>query len=243
MIEKIAIVPGSFDPITLGHLDVIKRAAKLYNKVIVAVMINDQKKYMFKLSARTEMVKAAVADIENIEVISSTDMLWKIAKAHNACAIVKGIRNTIDLEYESKMAKYNIEQYPEAETIFLPANANLVDVSSTEVRERINQGKDLTELVPKPVKELIDKYFAITQVKITSVNNYFDSISIKMYNETFSPILNKAESFISNLDHALEKSDENARMQCRVIGWDDDTKIIIKAAITAYREYVKGLIK
>lgn len=243
MTEKIAIVPGSFDPITLGHLDIIKRAAKLYDKVIVAVMINDQKKYMFKLSARTEMAKAAVADIKNIEVISSTDMLWKTAKAHNACAIVKGIRNTTDLEYENKMAKYNTEHYPEAETIFLPADANLVDVSSTEVRERINQGKDLTEIVPKPVIELIDNYFAITQVKITSVNNYFDSISIKMYNETFSPILNKAESFISNLDHALEKSDENARMQCRVIGWDDDTKSVIKAAITAYREYVKGLIK
>lgn len=243
MAEKIAIVPGSFDPITYGHLNIIKRAAKIYDKVIVAVMINDQKKYMFKLSARTEMVKAAVADIENVEVISSTGMLWQTAKDYNACAIIKGIRNTNDLEYESKMAKYNTEHYPEAETVFLPADNKLVDVSSTEVRERINQGKDLTDIVPKSVIELIDKYFAITQVEIGSVNNYFDSISIKMYNETFSPILNKAESFISNLDHALQKSDENARMQCRVIGWDDDTKSIIKAAITAYREYVKGLIR
>ena len=189
---KIAIVPGSFDPITYGHLNIIKRAAKIYDKIIVAVMINDQKKYMFKLSARTEMVKAAVAGIENVEVISSTGMLWQAAKDHNACAIIKGIRNTTDFEYETKMAKYNIEHFPEADTVFLPAGDNLVDVSSTEVRERINQGKDLTEIVPKPVIELIDKYFAITQAEIASASNYFDSISIKMYNETFNPILNKA---------------------------------------------------
>lgn len=237
MKERIAIIPGSFDPITNGHLNIIKRTAKMYDKIIVAVMINDQKKYMFKLSAREEMAKAAVAGMENVQVISSVGMLWQTAKTLNACAIVKGVRNAVDLEYEKKMAEYNSEYYPEAETIFLPADDTLTDVNSTAVRELIKQNKDFSSIVPIPVAELIESY--LSQTQIINIDNYFEHIPITYYNKKIHPALNKAESFISNMDHALEKSDENARMQCRVIGWDEDTKALLKLLINNYREEIK----
>ena len=98
----IAIVPGSFDPITYGHLDLVERAAKQFDKVYVAVMINREKHYMFTLNQRQKIAEEAVRGIENVEVISSEGMLWKLAKDLGACAIVKGYRNEVDLAYEKK---------------------------------------------------------------------------------------------------------------------------------------------
>ena len=237
MKERIAIVPGSFDPITEGHLNIIRRAAKIYDKVVVAVMINDAKQYMFKLSAREEMARAAVADIYNVKVISSIGMLWQTAKAINACAIVKGIRNAADLEYESKMAKYNSEHYPDAETVFLTADENLTDVSSTTVRELIRQNKDITATVPESVAKLINSWLSKTDILV--VENHLEHIPIPYYNKNLYPILNKAESFVNNLNHALEKSDENAKMQCQVIGWDTETKLLLSMLINRYRDEIK----
>ena len=93
MSERIAIVPGSFDPITNGHLDIIKKAAALYDKVYVAVMINDKKTYMFTLEERRMIAESATAEIGGVEVISSSGWLWELAKDLGACAIVKGYRN------------------------------------------------------------------------------------------------------------------------------------------------------
>ena len=102
--QRIAVVPGSFDPITNGHIDVIRRATELYDKVFVAVMINDQKNYRFTLEEREAIARAALEGLERVEVISSRGWLWELAKNLGACAIVKGYRNETDLDYEQKMA-------------------------------------------------------------------------------------------------------------------------------------------
>ncbi len=132
---RIAIVPGSFDPITLGHLDIIERASTLYDQVYVAVMINRDKHYLFTLSQRNRLAEVAVSHLKNVQVISSEGMLWELARDLGACALVKGVRNEIDQKYEESMAEYNRERYPDAETILLPADDRYGQISSTKVRE------------------------------------------------------------------------------------------------------------
>ena len=97
--KTVAIVPGSFDPITYGHIDIATRAAELYDKVYLAAMINDQKKYTFSIEERERIARAALCDIPNISVISSSGMLWKLAEELSADAIVKGYRNQTDYDY------------------------------------------------------------------------------------------------------------------------------------------------
>ena len=147
--KKIAIVPGSFDPITIGHVDIIKRASEMYDKVYVAVMINSAKKYMFTIEQRKKIAQSAVSDIPNVTVISSEGMLWELAKSLGACAIVKGYRNEKDLSYEQEMAVFNREHYPDAETVLLRSDDSLVDVSSTLVREKILMRADLSAFLPQ----------------------------------------------------------------------------------------------
>ncbi len=156
--ERIAIVPGSFDPITSGHVDIINRAANMYDKVYVAVMINSQKQYMFTLEQREEIAKACFLNRDNICVISSDGWLWELAKKLNACAIVKGYRNDKDLEYEREMAKFNSEHYPPAQTVLLKAEDELTDLSSTLVRDKILKGESLNELLPQAAIDVIEKF-------------------------------------------------------------------------------------
>ena len=156
--ERIAIVPGSFDPITLGHLDILRRAAALYDRVYLAVMINREKQYMFSLEERHRIASVAVRDMDRVEVISSDGMLWELARDLGACAIVKGVRNEIDLQYEQSMAEYNREHYPKAETVLLPSDDQLLHVSSTVVRERLQANESLSDLLPS---EVIDEIMSI----------------------------------------------------------------------------------
>ena len=153
--ERIAVVPGSFDPITNGHIDIIRRARELYDKVFVAVMINDQKTYKFSLEEREDIAKAALEGMEGVEVISSRGWLWELARDLGACAIVKGYRNATDLEYEQKMAQYNTSHNPNAETVLLKANEDLVELSSTIVREKMLRGDDIDGLLPEKAIEFI----------------------------------------------------------------------------------------
>lgn len=155
--KNIAIVPGSFDPITNGHVDIVKRAADMYAKVYLAVMINPSKKYMFTIDERKSIAKAAVTDITNVEVITSEGMLWELARDLKANAIVKGYRNETDLEYENKMAEYNSAHYPDAPTVMLKADKGLTEVSSTAVRELINNGEVLDSVLPRGAIEQINK--------------------------------------------------------------------------------------
>ncbi len=146
---KIALVPGSFDPITLGHVNIIERAAKMFDKVYVAVMINDSakydkslssKQYMFDMEERLEMTRLSVAHIENAEAIARSGMLIDLCDELKVTCIVKGIRNAADLEYEMIHAKWNKAHNDRAETLFLPADERLTAVSSTEVRRIIESG-------------------------------------------------------------------------------------------------------
>ena len=147
--KTVAVVPGSFDPITYGHIDIAKRAAELYDTVYLAVMINDQKKYLFTIEERERIAKIALADISNVPVISSEGMLWKLAEDLGADAIVKGYRNQVDYEYEMRMADFNARYNPGAKTVLLEASDNLDALSSTLLRNKIALCEDFDDCLPK----------------------------------------------------------------------------------------------
>ena len=152
-----AIVPGSFDPITLGHVDIIRRAAERYEHVVVAIMINPQKQYMFTMEQRKRIAVAALSDMDGVSVIASDGMLWKLAFDLGACAIVKGYRNEKDLAYENEMAEFNLAHNPNAPTVLLKASESMEDISSTRVRERILCRDRLDAFLPPSAINEINK--------------------------------------------------------------------------------------
>ena len=146
---KIAVVPGSFDPMTLGHVNIVERATALFDKVFVAVMINNSKSYMFSAEQRTEIARLSCAHIENAEVIFDDGMLADLALRLDACAIVKGIRDEKDYHYEFEMAQYNFKRNPNAQTVFLPCDEGAREISSTVVRAKIDKGESIADIVSK----------------------------------------------------------------------------------------------
>lgn len=157
--KTIAIVPGSFDPITYGHIDIASRAAEQYDIVYLAVMINSSKNYMFTLDQRVSIACKAIERIENVSVISSEGMLWKLASKLCADAIVKGYRNEVDYQYEMEMARFNEEHYPGAKTVLLKANDQLEELSSTAVRKKILNGEPISGLMPIEAEKELMKFF------------------------------------------------------------------------------------
>ena len=162
----LALLPGSYDPITLGHLDVICRAAACFDGVVVAVMTNDMKKYvatatskeyMFTMEERTAFAAAACAELPNVRVISSTARLIDLVDELGADLIVKGIRNEADYAYEQHHALYNRAHNARAETLYLPADPRFDGISSTLVRERLSKGEGIDDLVPRAVAEMMAK--------------------------------------------------------------------------------------
>ena len=153
---KNAVIAGTFDPVTVGHLDIIKRAAALFDKVTVGVFENGEKKTMFSADVRTAAMKAAVKGIKNVAVEQASDVtLADFAKAHDA-VIVKGIRNALDADYEVSLAEINKETGG-VETVMLAASPSLSFVSSTFVREMIKYGKPYEKYVPAGAYEVIKK--------------------------------------------------------------------------------------
>ena len=151
---KIAIYPGSFDPITLGHLDIIRRAAACFDKVYVCVMVNCEKKQpMFTPERRLELIRHSVAHISNVEVENWSGLLADYVRAKNAHILVKGVRNCADFELENQMARINQGICPGLETLLLPASAEFEHFSSTMVREMIRYHQPLEKYVPAPVAE------------------------------------------------------------------------------------------
>lgn len=148
---KIAIIPGSFDPMTLGHVNVVERAALLFDEVVVAVMNNESKRYMLTAEQRTEAARLSCAHIPGVCVINDHGMLVDLVDRVGACAIVKGIRDEKDLAYEQKMAQYNREKNPRAETLYLPCDPQFEQVSSTAVRQRLTDGRPVEGLVCEAV--------------------------------------------------------------------------------------------
>ena len=151
---NIAIYPGSFDPITLGHLDIIRRAAACFDKVYVCVMVNCEKKQpMFTPERRLELIRHSVAHISNVEVENWSGLLADYVRAKNAHILVKGVRTCADFELENQMARINQGVCPGLETLLLPASAEYEHFSSTMVREMIRYHQPLEKYVPAPVAE------------------------------------------------------------------------------------------
>lgn len=154
---NIAVYPGSFDPVTNGHLDVIKRAAKVFDKLIVAVLVNPSKTPMFSLEERVEMLKDATAEIENVEIDSFSGLLIEYLEKVNSKIIVKGLRMVSDFEYEFQMALINKKLNPEVETIFFMTSNKYGYLSSSIVKEVARFGGCLSDLVPDSVIEKISQ--------------------------------------------------------------------------------------
>ncbi|MBQ8204052.1 MAG: pantetheine-phosphate adenylyltransferase [Clostridia bacterium] len=157
MSEKIAICPGSFDPITLGHLDIITRAAAMFDKIIVVVMTNASKEGSFTKEERLAMIKKTVADLPNVEVDIYNGLLAEYAQNKNACAIIKGLRAMSDFEYEFQMALTNKKLNPQVETLFLTTRAENMYLSSSMVRQIASMGGDITSFVPPAIHDDIVK--------------------------------------------------------------------------------------
>lgn len=147
---KIAVCPGSFDPITKGHLDIIKRASKLFDRVIVVVMTNAAKSPLFTQVERMDLLQRAITDagIDNVMVDCYDGLLADYVKMRNATAIVKGLRAMSDFEYEFQMALTNRKIYPDAETVFLTTAAENMYLSSSLVKQVGKLGGDISDFVP-----------------------------------------------------------------------------------------------
>jgi pantetheine-phosphate adenylyltransferase len=150
----IAVCPGSFDPVTFGHLDVIRRAAALFERVVVAVGQNSAKKYLFTPEERLDLVRQATADLANVSAAPLDGLLVDFAKAHGAGVLVKGIRFAGDFEFELQMAHINAV-VGGVETVMLPASSDWSTLSSTMVREVASFGGDVSAFVPELVARQI----------------------------------------------------------------------------------------
>lgn len=152
-----AICPGSFDPVTLGHLDIIKRASLLFEKVIVAVMVNPAKKAAFTSEERVELLRRALPDLPNVEIMSFNGLLVDFAYSQNANVILKGLRAVSDFEYEFQMALANKKLGNDIETVFLPTNSENMFLSSSVVKQIASFGGDISPFVPEVICEDIRK--------------------------------------------------------------------------------------
>ncbi len=154
---KTALVSGSFDPLTVGHLNIIQRASVMFDKVYVTVFINADKTPRFDVSARLEMLRVACKHLDNVICDTNDGMLADYCKEKGIQTVVKGARNAADFEYEVKMAHFNRERNPELDTVILPAEAGLEYISSTALYERIKSGEDLGKYLPDGVADIIKK--------------------------------------------------------------------------------------
>lgn len=155
MVQRIGVYPGTFDPITLGHLDIIRRGAKLVDKLIIGVTTNPSKNPMFTPEERMAMVSREVADqgIDNVEVVGFNALLMKFARAQGASVIVRGLRAVADFEYEYQMAGMNQQLDAEIETVFLMADVSLQPIASKLVKEIALFGGEIADFVTPMVRD------------------------------------------------------------------------------------------
>ncbi len=156
---QVAVYPGSFDPCTNGHLDIITRASKMFEKVVVAVLINGKKDPAFTLEERVEMLKTVTAHIENVEVVSFSGLLAEYMRKNEYSIIVKGLRAVSDFEYEFQLALTNSALFDKIETIFIPSGAEFMFLSSSVVKEVAKYNGDLDALVPVELVPIIKRRF------------------------------------------------------------------------------------
>ncbi|MCX7568444.1 pantetheine-phosphate adenylyltransferase [Tumebacillus sp. DT12] len=156
---RIAVYPGSFDPLTNGHLDIAERGAKTFDKLIIAVMVNPHKNPLFTVEERKELIREATQHLPNVEVDSFPGLLVNYARENGVSAIIKGLRAVSDFEMELQHATLNRRMFPEAETLFIPTAYNYSYLSSSIVKEIARHGGPVSELVPPHVeRQLREKY-------------------------------------------------------------------------------------
>ena len=166
---RIGIYPGSFDPVTLGHLDVMTRAVKLFDQLIVAVMVNPNKQFSFTVQERVELIRKASQGIPGLEVVSFDGLLADYGKMRRATAIVKGLRALSDFEYEFQMALTNRKLNPALDTLFLATSTEYMFLSSSMVKQVASFGGDISAFVPSCIRRGIEERLspgADTQKKV-----------------------------------------------------------------------------
>ena len=152
---RIAICPGSFDPITVGHLDLVERAAKIFDEVIVCVSVNAEKRNMFSAEERLRIAEAALTHIPNARAEASDMLLVDFARERGACALIKGARGCTDFDWEYQLAQINRDLAPELDTVIFPARPEHQHVSSTMVREMIRYHQPLEKYLPESILPLV----------------------------------------------------------------------------------------
>lgn len=153
--KKIAIYPGTFDPVTNGHLDLIKRASLLFDKVIVAVAKSGGKNPLFNIEQRVELVEQVTIDIKNVQVCSFSGLLVELAKEKKAKILLRGLRSVADFEYELQLANINRNLNPEVESLFLTPPEQFSSISSSLIREVASLGGDISQFVPLEVQKAL----------------------------------------------------------------------------------------
>ena len=156
---RTAVYPGSFDPVTLGHMDIISRSSKLFDKLIVGVLVNSSKVPLFSAEERVNMIKGVVSEYANVEVRSFDGLLVEFARLCKATAVVRGLRAVTDFEYELQMSQTNHIIAPDIDTIFLTTNLNYAYLSSSVVKEVARYGGDISKFVaPEVRRQVLEKY-------------------------------------------------------------------------------------
>lgn len=159
--SKIVVVPGSFDPLTNGHLDIIKRAARVFGVVNVAIMNNSSKNSLFTVEERMALIKEVTSTIPNVNVESSSGLMIDYAKSIGATAVVRGLRAVTDFEYEMQITSMNRVLDESIETFFIMTNNQYSFLSSSIVKEVAKYGGDISELVPEPVELALKRKFGL----------------------------------------------------------------------------------
>ena len=154
------IYPGTFDPITNGHVDLTERAAKLFDKVVVAIAHSEKKTPLFNLQERVALCEASLSHLDNVEVTGFSNLLTDFAHSQDAHCVLRGLRAVADFEYEFQLANMNRAMWPEFESIFLTPSEHLSYISSSLVREIAALDGDITPFVPKQVAEALKQRFA-----------------------------------------------------------------------------------
>jgi len=154
------IYPGTFDPITNGHVDLTERAARLFDRVVVAIAYSEKKTPLFSLEERVALCKVALGHLDNVEVIGFSNLLTDFAKSQNARCVLRGLRAVADFDYEFQLANMNRAIYPEFESIFLTPSEHLSYISSTLVREIASLNGDISPFVPPQVAAALKARFA-----------------------------------------------------------------------------------
>ncbi|MBQ1604191.1 MAG: pantetheine-phosphate adenylyltransferase [Lachnospiraceae bacterium] len=154
-----AIYPGSFDPVTFGHLDIIERSSKMFDEVIIGVLCNSAKKSLFTVEERVDMIRKMTEKYDNVKVMSFEGLLIDFAKEVDATIIIRGLRAVTDFDYEIQIAQTNKVEYDKLETIFMATSLQYSYLSSTIVREFASYGGDISRFVPEEIVPLVEDKF------------------------------------------------------------------------------------